>query len=232
MEVDGKVVRSGIPGETFPYKFSQPGLFRVTGTYRGSGGSATRKTILVKAFSAPLGNSICAWVGKPRLWSWPKPVEPEIVLEPDSRLRLPKATSTGGAIETFSLATDEAEPRWIAARLGQAGPILSTLQVDGFRLFSGLQTDFGVLEKYEDGTDLIQMGVVMSPALPDVAVELKLIVGGVVFEDGAVVKRWTGGELNSLGEAVVRFLRPAVSKTSVCHTVAAWQDTTFLGDIR
>jgi len=35
-----------------------------------------------------------------------------------------------------------------------------------------------------------------------------------------------------LGEAEVRFLRPAIAKTSVCHKTTAWQGDAPLGSYR
>lgn len=45
-----------------------------------------------------------------------------------------------------------------------------------------------VLETYPDGSELVAMGVVISPALPEVEVRLSVIVGGVIFDDGSIRK--------------------------------------------
>jgi hypothetical protein len=76
------------------------------------------------------------------------------------------------------------------------------------------------------------MGLVQSLLLPAVAIDVRLIVGGVVFEDGTVVKRLNAEDFSALGEASVRFLRPALAKTSVCHSLTAWEGSVKLGTYR
>lgn len=154
------------------------------------------------------------------------------MLDADPRFAFSAVSTANNAGQEFSLLIDEAEPRCIAARLGASGPILGTVRVKGFRLFSGSDANCGVVETYDDGTEVIEMGLVLSPVLPEVIVEAKLIVGGVVFEDGTVFQRWIASDFNALGEANVRFLRPAAAKTSTCHTLTAWQARVLLGSYR
>jgi regulation of enolase protein 1 (concanavalin A-like superfamily) len=231
IELNGKMVHSGPADAPFVCRFDQAGDFTIKASYSPTRGSAAGNTFVVKAVAASLGNDLCAWVGNGRNWNWSGPVS-GVVLDPDPRLKLSPLPASAEGSQRFALRIDEAEPRSIAARLGNSGPILSTVRVNGFRLYSGAQTDFGVLRTYEDGTELIEMGVVLSPLLPPVTVELKLIVGGVIFEDGTVIRRLAGADFNALGEATVRFLRPALAKTSVCHTLSVWEGRDFLGAVR
>jgi hypothetical protein len=76
------------------------------------------------------------------------------------------------------------------------------------------------------------MGMVLSPVRPGIEVEVKLVAGGVVFEDGTVIKRLKAADFDQLGEVTVRFLRPALAKTSVCHKVTVWEGPVLLGDYR
>lgn len=115
------------------------------------------------------------------------------------------------------------------ARVADKGPIVGSVRVSGFRLISGPEANYGVVETSEDGTELIEMGLVLSPVLPEVSVHVKLVVGGVVFEEGTVTKVYYPGDFNPLGEAQVRFLRPAIAKTSVCHRLTARQGLVELG---
>ena len=230
IEVDGQLVHAGDASQSVAHRFERAGTFIVRGAFTDARGRNRSNTIRVTAVAVSLGQNVAAWVGRPRTWSGPALTLSEVVLEPDARLKLtPNAASTEDR-PRFVLVADEAEPRYIVARLGQGGPILDAVRVDGFRLSSGTDTDFEIIDRYDDGTDLIEMGLVLSPVLPEVAVEIKLIVGGVVFEDGNGLKRWTAADFNPLGEAVVRFLRPALAKTSVCHTITAWQGPVRLDD--
>jgi hypothetical protein len=150
---------------------------------------------------------------------------PEASLEADPRLGL-KTTETPGQ---YRLTIDAPEPRYLLARLGEGGPILAQTRVDGFRLYSAGETDFEVVQTLEDGTQRIAMGLVLTPVLPQPRVEVSLVVGGVVFVDGTVVKSIQPNDWNALGEYNVSFLRPAAAKTSVCHKTKAYQVNNFLG---
>jgi len=74
--------------------------------------------------------------------------------------------------------------------------------------------------------------LVWSPVLPDLTVEMDVIVSGVVFEDGTTTKVLTPPDFDVLGQAVVRFIRPASCQTSVCHAVTVWQGPAALGTLR
>jgi hypothetical protein len=68
--------------------------------------------------------------------------------------------------------------------------------------------------------------------LPDLTVELDVIVSGVIFDDGTTTKILTPADFDTLGQAVVRFIRPAYAQTSVCHSVTMWQGPAVLGILR
>src|SRR5207245_6282234 len=107
-----------------------------------------------------------AWVGKTRVWDCPN-LPAEAVIEADSRLKCQLVNTLANGGRQFALTTDAAEPRYVIARLGSNGPILANTVVQGFRLFSANETEFGVLQIYPDGSQLIEMGLVLGPVLPD-----------------------------------------------------------------
>jgi hypothetical protein len=169
-----------------------------------------------------------AWVGTERQWRTSSAPE-GVFLEPDPFVQLRDVDPESGY---FGMTIAEADEKIVAARLTEAGPILGRVAVSGLRLYAGAEANFGIVETYEDGTELIEMGIVMSPVLFDVSLEVRLVVGGVVFEDGTVVKRIGSADFNPLGETSVRFLRPAVARTSVCHKLSTFQGTVYLGQYR
>jgi hypothetical protein len=61
---------------------------------------------------------------------------------------------------------------------------------------------------------------------------MDVIVSGVIFDDGTTTKVLTPADFDALGQAVVRFIRPASAKTSVCHSVTIWQGSASLGTLR
>lgn len=228
IEVEGAAPHVGQVATPCVCRFEQPGTFSVKGAYTDPQGVTQSNAIHVQVVAASLGDPVAAWVGNPRVWECPGLTE-GVLIQADPGLKL---TQTEGPQRRFLLIIDEAEERYVVARLGDRGPILSGVRVTGFRLFSSAETNLEILQTYDDGTELIEMGLIQSPVLPEVGVQVRLVVGGVVFEDGTVVKRWQVADFNPLGEAEVRFLRPAIAKTSVCHKTTAWQGDAPLGSYR
>jgi len=62
--------------------------------------------------------------------------------------------------------------------------------------------------------------------IPDLT---NIFVGGITFEDGTIDKELASSDFNEIGEAKVRYIRPATSETSICHTIKGYQGTAFLG---
>ena len=113
--------------------------------------------------------------------------------------------------------------------MGTGGPVLANLRVDGFRLFAVSETYVETVQRFADGSTLVESGLVLSPLLPQVTVRLEIVVGGVTFDDGTLVKVLGAADFNELGQASVRFLRPADVQTSVCHTIKAYQKGVLVG---
>jgi hypothetical protein len=217
----------GGPGQVFPHRFDQAGTFEVAGTLSPAKEKTRAKTIHVLVLEAASPANAAACLGKARSWIWPG-LPAEAVVEGDSLLDLqPQSGDTRG--RAFMVTSDSIEPRTIVARAGVQGPVLARTQVEGFRLDSGMETDFAIIEELTEGSQLIEMGIVASPLLPQVRLEVCLIVGGVLFDDGTVVKEIDPASLQPLGETSVRFIRPAGIRTSVCHKLKAWQNDILLG---
>jgi len=212
-------------GQTFIYRFDQTGIFTIEIAGSNPNGGAINRSFRVNVFQASMDASIPAWQGKPRNWICTN-LPPEAVLEADPRLALEALADVG----QYRVKTDSAEPRHILARLGKNGPVLAQSCVNGFQLYSSLNSNISVINTLEDGTQLIEMGLVLSPLLPAVRIDIELIVGGVVFEDGTVSKSLVFEDWDALGEAAVRFLRPGAARTSVCHKTKAYTGSVLLGE--
>jgi hypothetical protein len=170
-------------------------------------------------------------VGYQRVWDLPN-VATGVVMQADSRLFLQPTAGLANNGEKFSLRADLNEPRSIVARLGANGPVLDSVQERGVDLWLDNQTYTKVIQVYPDGSQLIEMLLVWSPVLPDLTVELDVIVSGVIFDDGTTTKILTPADFDALGQAAVRFIRPAYAQTSVCHSVTMWQGPAVLGILR
>jgi hypothetical protein len=211
------------------HQFTNTGNYTVTGAYVSPGGQANSRSIQVKVVSATFNESPAAWAGKRRAWSGSES-SGSVSLQPDARLKLDAAASVGSNSHPWNLTVDAVEERHIVARTDTNGLIAASTRVDGFRVYSGSRVYLRRTEKYPDGSELVEMGIVLSPVLPGVTVKVQSHAGGITFDDGTVVKDLTAEDFDELGQASVRFLKPASAKTSVCHRTTAWQGGVFLGE--
>jgi hypothetical protein len=209
-------------------KFPTAGVYMVTGTYTKANGTTKSGSISVDVVEQNLTNNPACWVGMERTWNLPY-LAPEAVLQADARLFIEATATLTNNGEQFSLLADANEPRSIIARLGQNGPILDATRARGFNLWSGSQTYTRVIQTYPDGSELVEMLLICSPVLPDVTFELDTIVGGITFDDGTTTKTLSASDFDALGRAKVRFIRPASARTSVCHSIKAFQGAELAG---
>lgn len=208
--------------------FNEEGTFTVRGTFLPTGANGS---IEVKVVGAKLEPAVATWVNKRRYWDCTN-LPPAVVLDGDPRLkmaRFPLPAALGEGARQISLINDEAEPRVVAARLGRNGPILASAVVEGFRLAGSGETYLRQLGTYPDGSELIEAAFIQSPVLPEVTVELRVLVSGVTFDDGTVTRVLTAKDFDSLGISRVRFVRAAGVKTSVCHATKVYQDGVLIG---
>ena len=145
------------------------------------------------------------------------------------RLNLEELPRPEGGAREFSIGTHVREKQHVVARLGTGGPVLGNVAVQGFRLYSAAETYVRVLETYDDGSQLVEMGLVLSPVPAGITIRLDVQVGGVVFDDGTISKELRPPDFDALGQARIRFVRPATAKTSVCHTTRVFQGRVLLG---
>lgn len=209
----------------FVYRFDQAGDFQVTSTYVTGGGSSQQSnTITVHVVPTSLGDATAAWAGKPRTWTCRVPKG--VTLQPDSRVTL---RLTNKKLGKYTLTVDQPETRQVLARIGSAGSIIGRVPVQGFRLFGAYETGVVRANEFSDGSQQLQMGLVLSPVLPEVSTRIELLAGGVLFEDGSTVKKLSAADFDELGRATIGFVQAANSKTSVCHELDAYQDSIKLG---
>jgi hypothetical protein len=228
MEIDGSTPYLTSLDATITHCFEEAGEYKVTAILQWAAQEIGRNSITVKVVSAAFPTAAAGWVNESRSWECPG-LPPEASLEADPRLKLFREQNLPSGGRSLETTVDAPALRTIVARLGQGGPILARGQLEGFNLWSSGEARLEVEKTHPDGSQTVVMDVVMSPVRPQVLARINLIVGGVIFEDGTVVKELIGGDYNELDLATVRFLRPAHSKTSVCHKLKAWQGTVRLG---
>jgi hypothetical protein len=210
------------------YQFNDTGTYTVTGTYTAPQNFSQSGSITVNVVGHSFSNNPACWVAKQRVWDVPS-VGTDVTFESDSRLVCEGTAALPEGGVRFALLANQPEQHVIISRLGESGPILDSAHADGFNLHCGGQVYLKVMETYADGSQLIEMGMVMSPVVPTTRVRLRILTGGVVFEDGTILKELTATDWDELGSIKVRFVRAAGLKGSVCHEVKVYQDTVVLG---
>ncbi len=214
--------------QTVVHLFDQTGSFTVGCAYADASGAQQSRTIHVTVLGSATTDPVAAWVGHPRLWNWTG-LPSQAIVEADPRLSWTESTVTNGSSRQFSLTSDAPENRYLTARAGVGGPILSSALVNGFNLFSGNETDLGVAGSLSDGSLYVDMTIVESPVLAPVSLRVSVFVGGVTFDDGSVVKLFQASDFDPLGQITVRFIRPATLQSATCHVLKAFQHSDYLG---
>ena len=222
LNIDGTSFETS-PVSPVVYTFSEPGDYVIEGTYLHPNGQQYSGTleVSVRGFAFP-GHPL-AYVGRQRDWEGGDGNGP--AFEADPRLRL-EAVSGG---ETLRFDSDNNAFMTLAARTSPEGPILDSVEVESFRLFSSWETYARVVDTLPDGTKVVEMMMILSPVPEDVRVRLEIFVGGILFDDGTL-ERWLEPEdFDELGQVTFRFIMPEEAITSVCHRTYVYQDDVLIG---
>ncbi len=207
-----------------PYVFTGPAVVTLSGTFTSPEGVSQTGSIVVKVVRHGFASDPACHVGEERNWKLSLP--PGATLETDERLLVGQFLE--GESQT-SLTIDQSEPRYILSRLGADGPVLNSGVARGFDFWSGKNTSLYTVKTFPDGSELLEMRLVMYPILPDVTVQMEVFVGGVVFEDGTTSKVLTREDFDALGRCYVRFIHPPTFKPAVCHTITLRQGDAVIG---
>ena len=218
-----------LSGKTFQpivYQFNTPGTYTVSGTYNPSNGVPQSGEITVNVAGKTMTNNPDAWAGWERDWEIPF-LPPGVVPDVDSRVFY-EIWPLSDVEEDFELIADANEPRYLFSHLDTNGPVLDTATINGFNLWSADTTYARVVQTYPDGSELVQVLVILSPVLPDLTVQLNTLAAGITFDDGTTSKTLTPADFDALGQCVVYFIRAASATTSVCHSLSVYQGTNLI----
>jgi hypothetical protein len=216
--------------QPLPYLFASNGTYTVTATVTPKSGSPQTGSSVVKVVghSFPNNNPAC-WAERRRDWDV-QSVTTNVVLEADSRLSAEQTATLPDNGARLSLLIDQSEPRYIVSRLGGGGPILDSTTANGFRLFATPDTYNQVVETYPDASRLVETMEVLSPMLPNLTVQIRVIAGGVTFDDGTTYKELSTTDFDALGQYKLRFLMPDKAVTANCHRITVMQGAAWIGD--
>jgi hypothetical protein len=213
-----------------PHDFNTAGTINIVAIYTSTNGVTQSGNFTVKVVEHNFSGNPAGWVGMDRNWDVVLP--PEATFEADTRLFIEAIAPLAGGGWRNSLIVDTSEPRYFVTHLGTNGPVLSSGAAKGFKLWHGADTYTQAITTYADGSELVEMMLVIHPVLPDVIIQMDVIVGGVIFIDGTITKTLTAADFDSQGRCFIRFIRPASAKTSVCHSIRIWQGTSLIGVVR
>jgi hypothetical protein len=213
------------------FDFSEAGSYVVQGEYRkGKNTVSSSITVEVLDGSFPEENPACL-IGKQRDWTFVG-MSSNTVFEVDSTVELSVMPQTpNSSLQTVSLKASEANGEHrVVARAGEDGPILDTTRLDTCWVQNAADGYFWTVESFDD-SELWEV-VSIQRSLPDtVDLKIKVIVGGVTFDD-YTLERWiTSADYDDAGLYRFRLFHPNDAETSVCHTVMAYQNGLFIGEI-
>ena len=209
--------------------FAATGTFTVVGAY--TNGAATACTnLLVTVLTASFPESPACHVGEQRTWTCPS-LPKAVTVQHDLQLDFRELSNVAAGDRQFLLNAQEAEPMTIVARAGVAGPILTNTEAVGFAVYSGGETytDMGGWDVY--GNEIMESLVVQEPVLPSVTVEMRIVVGGAMFDDGSIVKNLTSADFDELGEyRLLGLVRPyCPHRGALCHVRLLYQNDVLIG---
>ena len=212
-----------------PYQFASAGTYTVTGVFTSPNNKRSQTgSITVKVIGYSFPNNPECMINRTRSWQLTN-VPPEISLEVDPRLNPRLITTLANNGRSVELLVQDNYTCAIVTRLGDHGPIVSSAPAASFRLFGVLDTYNTVIEKYSDGSQLVETMEILSPTFPDLNLQLKIIVGGVTFDDGTIIREMAAGDFDLLGQGTVRFLMPAWVQTANCHVAQVYQGAVPVG---
>jgi len=220
------------PDQPMVHTFDQAGIYEIRATYIDTLQYVTTNTVTVQVVESAFDGSPAACIfhrgqqSRTRTWRCPD-LAPEAVIEHDDRIYFEE---TGASSRIFKLRVDAPEERYVIARSGVDGPILSHAILRGFYLFSSRQVYVKRVEVDEQGNETLAFGMVMSPVLEDVTANIDIFAGGISFLDGTREKLFPGTVFDETGEAVAYVLRYPAGHFNACHVFRAYQGSVHLGN--
>ncbi len=232
---EGEPVTLSVNGETYEttreeplvYTFDEPGDYVIEGTVVEAGTEVTGE-LVVTVYGFDFEERPIAYAGRYRDWEPGEASGGAPLFEADPRLKLTEAEAANPRT-SLQFGGENNVLKTIAARAGEDGPFLDLVEVETFRLFSSWETYLEVVDTLPDGSQLVEMMMILSPVPADVKLRLEIFVGGVVFEDGSLEKELTAEDFDELGQVRLRFLMPEEAKTSICHKTYVYQNDELIG---
>lgn len=122
----------------------------------------------------------------------------------------------------------DADDRIALLRSADNGPILSSIKLRGMRVRAGSETSV-TIEETSEGLMKVGMPIVVNGLWADATVRIEIFIGGVIFDDGTIVKELHPSlDCNEDGVVKVTFLK-AGNVGATCHRISIWQNGQRIG---
>lgn len=203
-----------------PYAFESAGLYLVTVTRRGIL-SDDEAHALVEVVSSRFPKRNPAILLDARETLDCPALSPRNLLEHDSELALDAEVSASGGV-TLSMLTHADRDLGLVSRLDDGGAISDAVQVTPVWADNG--TYYRVARTYADGSQLVEVSLLLGAVPEGTSVTLSIFVSGVTFEDGTRTRTLTADDFDEDGHVTVRFIRARGVTTSVCHRTYIYQN--------
>jgi hypothetical protein len=222
---------TGTPDTPAIFAFTNAGTYTITGTWTPANGNPVTRTLTVNVLSGgfPTNPAACL-VNVTRPWTCTNlPSAAVMDVGDTNKVIVTQQTLTQG--RKLTVTTREPYfPRYILARAGTGGPILASQKIEPFSLRAAMDGFFWVAQVYPDGRQLWYDDIIAARVPVTVNMELRVIVGGVTFDDLTVVRWITRANLTLLDEYSIGLIRGPQVTTSSCHSLKAYQNGEYVGE--
>ncbi|MFT3990265.1 MAG: PA14 domain-containing protein [Luteolibacter sp.] len=203
------------------HTFATPGIYPVRVTHQEGANIATATLNVRVAGAAPIDSPVSV-VGFFREMTIP-PLEEGVSLQLDSRMEVRGMTDDTEGGKKYDYRLNSLEERTLVTRLGGSnGPILQALPLRVTRIRMGSQTGAIIQDNSTEELSYVKMAVIVDNLYPEVKVECKIVIGGVIFDDGSLVKILTLPEdFSASGEGELNFIKSG-NAGSNCHKTWIW----------
>ena len=204
-----------------PYRFDQAGTYLITVSRENPllDGETGYAQVEVVSSKFPKRNP-AIMIDRAQSLACPA-LAPRNLIEHDAALQVTAEPDGSGGVD-LTLCTHTDRDMGLLSRLDEDGPISDAVQVTSVWADNG--TYYRVAQTYPDGSQLVEVSLLLGALAENMSVTLEIFVSGVTFEDGTRTKTLTAADFDENGRYVIRFIKARGVTTSVCHRTYIYQD--------
>ena len=204
-----------------PHRFTEKGLYLVSVSAPGlvSGTDDAHALVEVVRSRFPMRNPV---IMQDRDSALPcTSLSPRNLLEHDSGLQVTATNLVTGGVDLALFTTCDRD-LGLVSRLGDGEAISDAIQVTPVWADNG--SYYHVAKTYPDGSQLVEVSLLLGAITDEMSVKLTIFVAGVTFKDGTRTKTLLPGDFDENGHCVIRFVKARGVTTSVCHRTVVRQN--------